>query len=181
MLIYGFIFFKEINSDGPFHLPGDCQHNFLYRPLRQELFLYLRFSTFALCRLYFRFNLIMANLYYAHMKTFFHFLPKHVFKLLFKVRALWFASILNSLKTNFYCGIEIVFLLKKFQTIKKKRCEKDYFAFLKKRTQLIYWTAHVYIYIYIYTNKTPLSYHDTGVRNLSFLTKKNHYHQPWWA
>ena len=51
--VYNLSFLKELNSDGPFHIPEDCQHSFLYRALRHELFLYWGVSVFPLLGLSF--------------------------------------------------------------------------------------------------------------------------------
>ena len=51
--VYNISTFLEINRDGFFHVPEDCQHDLLFWPLRSELILYWRVSMFLLHRLSF--------------------------------------------------------------------------------------------------------------------------------
>ena len=41
-IVYSGTFFKEINTDGSFHVPKDNQHDLLYSMLCPELFVYQR-------------------------------------------------------------------------------------------------------------------------------------------
>ena len=113
-------FFKEINSNGFFDVSEHSQYDLLYLQLSRELFLYRRQSVFPFQELSFGLRLGVANPCLFHLQT---FLTKIYFsvpityssinftwfarlKNLMKdlcsnlKHSVWFAAILNRLKTN---------------------------------------------------------------------------------
>ena len=155
--VYNSTCFKEINSDGFFHVLEHCLDYFLYWPLCQELFLYLKVSVFSLHKRSFQLRLVLANTCLTHLLTYFthsfvnftwftllghqRFDDRSLFKrgTLFQLLPFWIASkqILKQSTNTEQCRVYIY---------GKKNSEKFVLRFPKNPLYLLN-NLHIYIYI----------------------------------
>ena len=125
--VHGCNFFKEINSDGCFSVPQDCQHDLLYWLSNPEVFLCL----FLLHGLSLWLRLVVAN-------------PCLAWSTLFNLPPFWIASKEIFLwDLNNFCykpisnHVEFTFMEKKF--LKRK------IAFFQKNSPYLLNDPHIYI------------------------------------